>query len=215
MPRLCYRNLAVAAASMLPLAAPAKGATITAAASSGPISKSAAAPATAPVPSIFDPARAPVIVIHVGSRLLILVPKASGSSTTLGSQTIGESNGQGLTSIIARNVAGAAAAPNGEIHIRGSHGQYSYYLDGAPLPTNVSGSFTDWINPKDIETLRVYTGGFPPEYGGQLAAVFDITAKAGHEPGGLLQQLVQGFSTYQTTLEYSGTTRPFPTSCLA
>lgn len=69
----------------------------------------------------------------------------------------------------------------------------------------MSGSFSDLINPKDIENLRVFTGGFPAEYGGQLAAIFDVTAKAGHgRPSGFLQQIGQTYSAYQTTVQYGG-----------
>ena len=89
--------------------------------------------------------------------------------------------------------------------MRGSHGQYTYYLDGAPLPSNVGGSFSDLINPKDIQTLRVYDGGFPAQYGGQLAAVFDVTTKGGHgRPNGFVQDLEQGYSAHQTTAEVGG-----------
>ena len=117
--------------------------------------------------NIFDPSRAPLIIIRIGARRYVLVPRTEGSSTSLGASAIeSKPNNTSLTAVIASSIAGAASAPSGEIHIRGSHGQYSYYLDGAPLPSNVSGSFSDLINPKDIQTLRIYTGGFPAEYGG-------------------------------------------------
>ena len=160
-----------------------------------------------PNAEIFDPNRAPLIVIRVGARrLAVLVPRTEGSATSLGAAAIeNKANGGSLNTIIASSIAGAAAAPSGEIHIRGSHGQYSYYLDGAPLPSNVSGSFSDLINPKDIQTLRIYTGGFPAEYGGQLAAIFDVTAKAGSgKTHGFVQQIGQSYSSYQTTAQGGG-----------
>ena len=109
-----------------------------------------------------------------------------------------------FNSIIGATVPGAIALPNGAIRIRGSDNQFSYYLDGAPLPANVSAFITDQINPKNIESLRIYTGAFPAAYGGQLAAIFDARAKAGQvdQPEGLAQQLVGGFDTYDTTLQY-------------
>lgn len=157
--------------------------------------------------NIFNPETAPVIKVVVTAHRITITPQVGASQTTISAKTI-ENNpaATNLNSVIAQTVAGAAAAPNGDIHIRGSHGQYSYYLDGAPLPSNVTGSFEDLINPKDIETLNIYTGGFPAEYGGQLAAVFDVTAKAGTvgRPSGFIQQLVQQFSTYQTTGQVGG-----------
>lgn len=136
----------------------------------------------------------------------MLVPRTEGSATSLGATAIeSKPNNTSLNSIIASSVAGAATAPSGAIHIRGSHGQYSYYLDGAPLPSNVSGSFSDLINPKDIQSLRIFTGGFPAEYGGQLAAIFDVTAKAGAgKPKGFVQQIGQSYSEYQTTAQVGG-----------
>ena len=138
-----------------------------------------------------------------------MVPTHSGSgdSTTITSQAIeNKANATSFSNLITSVVAGAAQAPSGEFHVRGSHGQYTYYLDGAPLPSAVSGSFSDLIDPKDIETLRVYTGGFPAKYGDNLAAVFDVTAKAGRigKPGGYLQQIVQEASTYESDGQVGG-----------
>ena len=193
MPRLCRRVLFTAAClAAAPCAAQAQTA--------------APVPPPAPNSNIFDPNRAPLIVIRIGVHRLVLVPRTEGSATSLGAATIeNKPNDTSLTAVIASSVAGAASAPSGEIHIRGSHGQYSYYLDGAPLPSNVSGSFSDLINPKDIQTLRIYTGGFPAEYGGQLAAIFDVTAKAGSgKPSGFVQQIGQSYSHYQTTAQVGG-----------
>ncbi len=160
--------------------------------------------------NIFNPNTAPVIKVLVFGHKISLTPQVGASQTTITAKSI-ENNpaDTNLNSIVAQTVAGAASAPDNDIHIRGSHGQYSYYLDGAPLPANVTGSFEDLINPKDIETLRIFTGGFPAEYGGQLAAIFDVTAKAGQvgRPGGFMQQLAQQFSTYQTTTQVGGSAK--------
>lgn len=165
------------------------------------------APSASPAPAsaIFDPNRAPILVIRIGVHRYVLVPKTSGDSTSVSGSQLEQQNVGSLSEAISHNVAGVAAAPSGEIHVRGSHGQYTYYLDGAPLPSNVSGSFSDLIDPKDIETLRVFDGGFPAEYGGQLAAVFDVTTKGGHgKPNGFLQELLQSYSADQTAAEVGG-----------
>ncbi len=159
--------------------------------------------------NIFDPQKAPVITIKVtGQRRHNVTQK--GGQTVVSAQTIENKPGvTNFTSLIASTIPGTAAASQGEVHIRGSHGQYSYYLDGAPLPANISGSFSDLINPKNIETLRVFTGGFPAEFGGQLAAIFDVSAKSGTvgNPRGYLQQIAQGYSTYQTTTQAGGSAK--------
>jgi len=156
---------------------------------------------------ILNPATAPVIVIYVAGHRLVLVPSSKSDTTTITSKEI-ENNANATTfkNLITSTVAGAASAPSGEFHVRGSHGQYTYYLDGAPLPQSVSGSISDLIDPKNIETLRVYTGGFPAKYGNNLAAIFDVTAKAGTtgRPSGYIQQSVQQYSTYETDAQIGG-----------
>jgi hypothetical protein len=162
-------------------------------------------PNTATNNPIFDAKSAPVIILRIGVHRIVLVPRSSGNSTAVTGSQLEHENVTNLSDAISHNVAGVAAAPSGEIHVRGSHGQYTYYLDGAPLPSNVNGSFSDLINPKDIETLRVFDGGFPAEYGGELAAVFDVTTRGGSgKPSGYVQQLAQSYGTYIGTAEVGG-----------
>ena len=168
---------------------------------------SVCAESTNPLLSIFDPGQAPEIVLHIGlRRKLTDVPRHDNSSTTIGRQAIENTNSRTVSDLVAKTIPGAVENASGEFHIRGSHGQYTYYLDGAPLPSSVSGSFSDLVDPKNIETLRVYTGGFPAKYGDNLAAVFDVTARAGRlgTPHGFVQQLVDRYSTSQTTVEVGG-----------
>ena len=42
--------------------------------------------------------------------------------------------------IVQQAIAGAARAPTGEVHIRGQHAEYTYYIDGVPVPPGISGS---------------------------------------------------------------------------
>ena len=42
--------------------------------------------------------------------------------------------------IIQQSLAGAARAPTGEVHIRGQHAEYTFYVDGVPVSSGVSGS---------------------------------------------------------------------------
>jgi len=165
----------------------------------------AAPPATH---AIFDPSRAPIIVIKIGVHRLVLVPRTVGGAQVLHLNAADSKTDGGFEHLITSTIAGAVAAPSGEFHVRGSHGQYTYYLDGAPLPSSVSGSFSDLIDPKNIETLRVLTGGFPAQYGDNLAAVFDVTARAGQpgRPRGFGEQLLSGYRTSQSTVQFGGGT---------
>jgi hypothetical protein len=74
---------------------------------------------------------------------------------------------------------GFIPSQNGRIHVRGSHGQIQYVVDGVPLTDEYSEAFTNPLDPRYVKSASVMTGGIPAEYGGKLAAVVDITSKSG------------------------------------
>ncbi len=79
-----------------------------------------------------------------------------------------------MTNVIQENLMGAARAPTGEVHIRGQHGEFTYYVDGIPVPLGVFGGLNEIVDPKVIDRTTFITGGFPAEYGGQIAAIVDL-----------------------------------------
>lgn len=89
-----------------------------------------------------------------------------------------------MTQLIQQNLMGAVRAPTGEVHIRGQHGEYMYYVDGAPVPLGVFGGLNEIVDPTVIERATFLSGGWPAEYGGQMATVVDINTRV---PTGSLQ----------------------------
>ena len=79
-----------------------------------------------------------------------------------------------MTTVIQENLTGAVRAPTGEVHIRGQHGEFSYYIDGIPIPLGVFGGLNEVVDPKVIRLITFYTGGFPAEYGGQITGLINI-----------------------------------------
>jgi len=79
-----------------------------------------------------------------------------------------------MTNLLQENIIGAARAPTGEVHIRGQHGEFTYYVDGIPVPLGVFGGLNEVVDPKVIDRATFITGGFPAEYGGQMAAIIDL-----------------------------------------
>jgi len=79
-----------------------------------------------------------------------------------------------MSTVIQENLTGAVRASTGEVHIRGQHGEYSYLIDGIPIPLGVFGGLNEVVDPSVIKTITFYDGGFPAEYGGQSAAIIDI-----------------------------------------
>ena len=79
-----------------------------------------------------------------------------------------------MTTVIQENLTGAVRAPTGEVHIRGQHGEFTYIIDGIPIPLGVFGGLNEVVDSKVIKNITFYTGGFPAEYGGQSAAIIDV-----------------------------------------
>ena len=53
-----------------------------------------------------------------------------------------------MTNLIQQNAMGAARAPTSEVHIRGQHGEFTYYIDGIPIPLGVFGGLNEVVDPK-------------------------------------------------------------------
>jgi hypothetical protein len=84
--------------------------------------------------------------------------------------------------IIQQSIAGAARAPTGEVHIRGQHAEYTYYVDGVPVPSGISGSLNELFDPSIINNINFVTGAWDAEYGNKNSAVVNVTTRI--PPGG-------------------------------
>ncbi|HEV7596480.1 MAG TPA: TonB-dependent receptor [Gemmatimonadaceae bacterium] len=92
--------------------------------------------------------------------------------------------------ILQQSIAGAARAPTGEVHIRGQHAEYTYYVDGVPVPAGISGSLNELFEPSVVNEINFITGGWDAEYGNKNAAVVNITTRI---PAGGLHYNFSGF----------------------
>ncbi len=63
------------------------------------------------------------------------------------------------------------------VHVRGMHGEYTYYIDDIPIPLGVFGGLNEIVDPKVVDRATFLTGGFPAEYGGQTAAIIDMQTR--------------------------------------
>ena len=79
--------------------------------------------------------------------------------------------------IVQQAIAGAARAPTGEVHIRGQHAEYTYYIDGVPVPPGISGSLNELFDPTIANQIDFQTGSWDAEYGGRNVAVINVTTK--------------------------------------
>ena len=117
----------------------------------------------------------------------LLDAEASGTKARLSRGTIDKlptaPGARGLEAILL-GLPGFAANANGAIHPRGAHNQMTYVIDGMPISDQFSGQFATSIDPNLVQTLELFTGNIPPEYGGKVSGVANVTTKSGFDGGG-------------------------------
>ena len=86
---------------------------------------------------------------------------------------------------------------NAVLHPRGSENQTQFVIDGIPLTDNRSPSFGPEIGADDLESMSIYTAGFPAEYGRKLGGVVELNTKRNPNEG-LHGQLILSGGTYDT-----------------
>ncbi len=90
---------------------------------------------------------------------------------------------------------------NAVLHPRGSEYQTQFVIDGIPLTDNRSPGFGPEIEADDLDSVRIYTAGFPAEYGRKLGGVVELNTRRQTEPG-LRGQLVLSGGSYATASSY-------------
>ena len=83
---------------------------------------------------------------------------------------------------------------NAVLHPRGSEYQTQIVVDGVPLTDNRSPSFGPEIEADDIESLTIYTAGFPAEYGRKLGGVVELNTLQDPQDGFHGQVVLSGGS---------------------
>jgi outer membrane cobalamin receptor len=90
---------------------------------------------------------------------------------------------------------------NAVLHPRGSENQTQFVIDGIPLTDNRSPSFGPEIGADDLESMSIYTAGFPAEYGRKMGGVVELNTKRNPNPG-LHGQLILSGGSYDTLGSY-------------
>jgi len=120
-------------------------------------------------------------VVNVSADAL-LETSSTGSHVDLGANLIDQlpsATPSKQLSAMLLSAPGFIPSQNGRIHVRGSHGQIQYVVDGVPMTDEYTEAFANPLDPRYVKSAAVMTGGIPAEYGGKLAAVVDITSKSG------------------------------------
>ena len=140
-----------------------------------------------------------------------LKPKSSGgTSATVRDNTDikkygGATPGGNDNSKLTKGQAGVAEDSAGQAHVRGEHSEIAYVVDGVPLPDTLSGRQGSIVVSSTIQTLEMITGGFAPEFGGQTAAILNITTLGSFKKQSLEYSLSTGSNnTLGSELTYMG-----------
>ena len=151
------------------------------------------------------------VVIESSASRALLDTASTGTKTQL-SRAIVEKlpiapGARGLEAVLL-GFPGFAANANGSIHPRGAHNQMTYVIDGMPISDQFSGQFATSIDPSVVQSLDLYTGNIPPEYGSKISGVANITTRSGFDGGGRTFGQVElgggGFDTLTQSVQIGG-----------
>jgi hypothetical protein len=136
------------------------------------------------------PVAASLQAVEVSARSPVAV------DTRTGDQTFKEDDYHGAptmttSQILQQSIASSARAPTGEVHIKGQHAEYTYIIDGVPVPAGVSGSLNELFDPQVVNRIDFQTGGWDAEYGNKNIAIVNIQTRI---PSGGLQGTLSGYT---------------------
>jgi len=121
------------------------------------------------------------ITVAAVSQLLV-DPEETGTHVQMNQSDIEklalQAGNKGLESIIV-SMPGFAQNANGAIHPRGAHNQMTFVIDGMPVSDQLTGAFANAVDPNIVQTVELFTGNVPAEYGNKVSAVANITTKSG------------------------------------
>ena len=102
---------------------------------------------------------------------------------------------------------------NAVLHPRGSEYQTQFVVDGLPLTDNRSPGFGPEIEADDLESMRIYTAGFPAEYGRKMGGVIELNTLRKTDPG-LHGQFVAYGGGYETAGSFARLQRQWASNTL-
>lgn len=139
-------------------------------------------------------------VVKVNTSDGLLDPYRASSISQIGSQQIQDR----VASLPGRSIQdlvnlqpGWLYEGNAVLHPRGSEYQTQFVVDGVPLTDNRSPSFGPEIEADDLDSMSIYTAGFPAEYGRKMGGVIELNTARTSDPG-LHGKLILSGGSYDT-----------------
>lgn len=153
-----------------------------------------------------------VTKVDVSAETTVLVdPGMTGTRNELNVKAIEKlatsPSARGLESVLL-TMPGFAANANGAIHPRGAHNQMTFVVDGMPISDQLTGSFANAVDPSVVESLDLFTGNVPAEFGNKVSAVAVVTTRTGIGSGrrftGSTQVAADQFDTLSNLTQFTG-----------
>jgi hypothetical protein len=151
--------------------------------------------------------------VHVSAvdKMMLVNPEETGTRAQMDHSTIEKMalqvGNRGLESVLV-TFPGFEQNANGAIHPRGAHNQMTYVVDGMPISDQLTGAFANAVDASIVQTLELYTGNIPVEYGNKVAAVANITTISGTGTGkaftGSISASAAGFDTLDQVTQVAG-----------
>lgn len=152
--------------------------------------------------------------IDVTASLQTLIdPESTGTRTEINAASFAKSpnppGARGLEGVLL-SMPGFAANANGAIHARGAHNQMTFVVDGMPISDQLTGAFANAVDPSIVESLDLYTGNVPAEFGNKVSGVAVVTTRTGLNSSRLFQGSHQvsfaQFDTLSSQTQFTGGT---------
>jgi len=135
------------------------------------------------------------VTVKAGDTLIN--PDQATSVSQIGSATIQDRlaslPGRSLQDLV-NSQPGWLYEGNAVLHPRGSESQTQFVIDGVPLTDNRSPSFGPEMEADDVQSMTIYTAGFPAEYGRKMGGVVELNMLEDLQPGFHGQVVLSGGS---------------------
>jgi hypothetical protein len=136
-------------------------------------------------------------LVTVTAPNTLIDPDQAGAVSQIGADLIqnrlGSVPGRSLQDLV-NSQPGWLYEGNAVLHPRGSEYQTQFVVDGIPLTDNRSPSFGPDIGADDVQSMSIYTAGFPAEYGRKMGGVVEVNTLQDPQPGFHGQVVLSGGS---------------------
>ncbi len=161
------------------------------------------------------------LTVSAVDRSLLVDPEETGTRTQMNQSDIEkmpvQMGNRGVEAILV-TFPGFQQNANGAIHPRGAHNQMTYVIDGMPISDQLTGAFANAVDPNIVQTIELYMGNVPVEYGNKVSGVANITTKSGVGVGKLFSGSVSvsaaRYNTFGTVAQVAGERGKFGYSAL-